>query len=301
MRKCNELTRRYVLQERCCATPVVVPFSECPGALVLTAYAGATHMAALVVCPSQQPTLLNETAALDAQQTQQLEARSPNPALIFASLPEPTMVQDPEMSVAIPQLCIPKEEREEPKELQTQYTVPATVPACPVVPGPASTEEMLEVQSAMLLELRGKLKAEQQARVAEQQAAELVRAECEQCRQDLRKTHTHFVKHQDEVRQLTHRLVTALEGEQESKQQLLAALEGEQDFKQQFAASQERVRMLEEQLIAKEVLCCFPHRVDESWCLQQQPDHRLVSKPIHRNVVAEVPWKAPAGIIRYYN
>jgi len=73
--------------------------------------------------------------------------------------------------------------------------------------------------------------------------------------------------------------VTALEGEQESKQQLLAALEGEQDFKQQFAASQERVRMLEEQLIAKE----------------QQSDHRLVSKPIHRNVVAEVPWKAPAG------
>ena len=47
--------------------------------------------------------------------------------------------------------------------------------------------------------------------------------------------------------------MTALEGEQESKQQLLAALEGEQDFKQQFAASQERVRMLEEQLIAKEV------------------------------------------------
>ena len=58
------------------------------------------------------------------------------------------------------------------------------------------------------------------------------------------------------MRQLTHRLVTALEGEQESKQQLLAALEGEQDFKQQFAASQERVRMLEEQLIAKEVIDC---------------------------------------------
>ena len=48
-----------------------------------------------------------------------------------------------------------------------------------------------------------------------------------------------------------------------------------------------------------QILCCFFHRVDESWCLQQQSDHRLVSKPIHRNVVAEVPWKAPAGI-QYY-